>query len=141
MLIPRNQYLVSCLNLLCFCVFFHQLIFWIIYWSWYYVLGRSNDVWNSQVVETAMKIVTSFLSENGNLSVSNGNGMKTIQRDLWTQYTCKVCYIFGLQYNLGATQYSVSYDLFVTGLLWSCSSRNTWMGRTHTWSWASQTYF
>lgn len=69
------------------------------------------------MVETAMKIVTSFLSENGNLSASNGNGMKTIQRDLWTQYTCKVCYIFGLQYNLGATQYSVSDDLFVTGLL------------------------
>ncbi|KAL5056178.1 hypothetical protein RYX36_036860 [Vicia faba] len=55
------------------------------------ISSRSNDVWNSQVVETAMKIVTSFLSENGNLSMSNGNGMKTIQRDLWTQYTCKAC--------------------------------------------------
>ncbi|CAK8576328.1 unnamed protein product [Lathyrus sativus] len=55
------------------------------------ISSRSNDVWNSQVVETAMKIVTSFLSENGNLSASNGNGMKTIQRDLWSQYTCKAC--------------------------------------------------
>ncbi|KAK2433784.1 adenylate isopentenyltransferase 3, chloroplastic [Trifolium repens] len=55
------------------------------------ISSRSNDVWISQVVEPVTKIVTSFLSENGSLSASNGNGTKIIQRDLWTQYTCKAC--------------------------------------------------
>jgi len=63
----------------------------------FYILGKSNDVWNRQVVESATKIVTTFLSENGSLSstfgMSNGTGTKMIQRDLWTRYTCKVCYV------------------------------------------------
>lgn len=59
------------------------------------ILSKSNDVWNSQVVESAKKIVTSFLSEDGSLSstigMSNSSGTKIIHRDLWTQYTCKAC--------------------------------------------------
>jgi hypothetical protein len=73
----------------------------------FYVLGRSNDVWISQVVEPATKKVTSFLSENGSLSSSNGNGTKIIQRDLWTQYTCKVCYVLDSTWH-GAFAPSVS---------------------------------
>ncbi|KAK7262196.1 hypothetical protein RJT34_29759 [Clitoria ternatea] len=59
------------------------------------ISSKSDDVWTGQVVESAVKIVKSFLSENGNLSstfgISNDTGMKIIQRDLWTQYICKAC--------------------------------------------------
>lgn len=59
------------------------------------ILSKSNDIWNRQVVESATKIVTTFVSENGSLlstfGMSNGTGTKIIQRDLWTQYTCKAC--------------------------------------------------
>ncbi|TKY67100.1 tRNA dimethylallyltransferase 2 [Spatholobus suberectus] len=59
------------------------------------ISSKSEDVWTRQVVESAVKIVKSFLSENGSLSstfgTSNDTGMKIIQRDLWTQYICKAC--------------------------------------------------
>ncbi|KAK7257633.1 hypothetical protein RIF29_31738 [Crotalaria pallida] len=59
------------------------------------ISSKSDAVWTGQVVESAMKIVTSFLSENECLSatfgMSNDTGMKIIQRDLWTQYICKAC--------------------------------------------------
>ncbi|XP_061355069.1 tRNA dimethylallyltransferase 2 isoform X2 [Gastrolobium bilobum] len=59
------------------------------------ISSKSDDVWTGQVVESAMKIVRSFLSENGSLSstsgMSNDTEMKIIQRDLWTQYICKAC--------------------------------------------------
>ncbi|KAK7312633.1 hypothetical protein VNO77_36639 [Canavalia gladiata] len=59
------------------------------------ISSNSDDVWTSQVVESAMKIVKSFLNGNGCLSstvgMSNDMGMKIIQRDLWTQYICKAC--------------------------------------------------
>lgn len=49
------------------------------------------------MVESATLIVKSFLSENGSLlstsGMSNDTGTKIIQRDLWTQYTCKVCHL------------------------------------------------
>nr|AFK41335.1 unknown [Lotus japonicus] len=59
------------------------------------ISSKSDDVWKGQVVESSMKIVNSFLSENGSMSstcsMSNDTGMKIVQRDLWTQYTCKAC--------------------------------------------------
>ncbi|WVZ02203.1 hypothetical protein V8G54_023009 [Vigna mungo] len=68
-------------------------------WNIYYVdsteaiSSKSENAWARQVVEPAVKIVKSFLSENGSLSfgTSNDTGMKIIQRDLWTQYVCKAC--------------------------------------------------
>ena len=60
----------------------------------HYILGKSDNVWVGQVVEPAMKIVKSFLSEDESLlpssGTSNSTGKKLIQRDLWTQYICKV---------------------------------------------------
>lgn len=56
------------------------------------ISSKSEDVWTRQVVESAVKIVKSFLSENGTIfGTSNDTGMKIIQRDLWTQYICKAC--------------------------------------------------
>lgn len=59
------------------------------------ISSKSEDVWTGQVVESAVKIVKSFLSENGSslstFGTSNDTGMKITQRDLWTQYTCKAC--------------------------------------------------
>ncbi|OIW08512.1 hypothetical protein TanjilG_03188 [Lupinus angustifolius] len=59
------------------------------------ISSKSDDVWASQVVESAMKIIRSFLSENeswaSTVELSNLTGMKIIQRDLWTQFICKAC--------------------------------------------------
>ncbi|XP_020214094.1 tRNA dimethylallyltransferase 2 isoform X2 [Cajanus cajan] len=59
------------------------------------ISSKSEDVWTGQVVESAVKIVKSFLSDNGSspstFGTSNDTGMKITQRDLWTQYTCKAC--------------------------------------------------
>ncbi|XP_027346973.1 tRNA dimethylallyltransferase 2 [Abrus precatorius] len=59
------------------------------------ISSQSDDVWTDQVVESAVKIVKSFVSENGSFSSTFGTstetGMKTVQRDLWTQYICKAC--------------------------------------------------
>ncbi|CAL0304029.1 unnamed protein product [Lupinus luteus] len=56
---------------------------------------KSEEVWAGQVVESAMKIIRSFLSENESLTstveLSNMTGMKIIQRDLWTRYICNAC--------------------------------------------------
>lgn len=60
----------------------------------YHILGKSDDLWASRVVEPAAKIIRSFLDENGSslpyLEAQNRMSEKLIQRDLWTQYTCKV---------------------------------------------------
>jgi hypothetical protein len=59
-----------------------------------HILGKSDDLWASRVVEPAAKIIRSFLNENGSsmayLEAPNRTSQKLIQRDLWTQYTCKV---------------------------------------------------
>lgn len=59
-----------------------------------HILGKSDDLWASRVVEPAAKIIRSFLNENGSsmpfLEAPNRMSQKLIQRDLWTQYTCKV---------------------------------------------------
>ncbi|XP_040993241.1 tRNA dimethylallyltransferase 2 isoform X5 [Juglans microcarpa x Juglans regia] len=56
---------------------------------------NSEDLWASEVVEPAAKIVRSFLNENAismhDSEALNSMGQKLIQRDLWTQYTCKAC--------------------------------------------------
>ncbi|KAJ8768066.1 hypothetical protein K2173_021006 [Erythroxylum novogranatense] len=67
-------------------------------WNMHYVdatasiSGRSEESWAVDVVEPAVKIVRSFLS-NGRGSVPlgfYGNGTE-VQRNLWTQYICKAC--------------------------------------------------
>ncbi|XP_035541162.1 tRNA dimethylallyltransferase 2 isoform X4 [Juglans regia] len=56
---------------------------------------NSEDLWASEVVEPAAKIIRSFLNENAismhDSEALNSMGQKLIQRDLWTQYTCKAC--------------------------------------------------
>ncbi|KAG2674491.1 hypothetical protein I3760_13G138800 [Carya illinoinensis] len=56
---------------------------------------NSEDLWASEVVEPAAKTIRSFLNENAismnDSEALNSMGQKLIQRDLWTQYTCKAC--------------------------------------------------
>ncbi|KAI9076248.1 hypothetical protein K1719_041821 [Acacia pycnantha] len=57
--------------------------------------SKSDNIWTGQVVDPAVKVIRSFLGDNESLSstsvTSNSSGMKILQRDLWTQYTCKAC--------------------------------------------------
>lgn len=59
-----------------------------------YVIGKSDESWSVQVVGPAVEIVRSFLSEDGSsvldLGACDAATMKTIERNLWTQYVCKV---------------------------------------------------
>ncbi|CAL1404000.1 unnamed protein product [Linum trigynum] len=54
------------------------------------ISSRLEESWATQVVEPAVRIVRSFLQgDEGNLSTNDTSG--SIERDLWTQYTCKAC--------------------------------------------------
>ncbi|OAY38165.1 tRNA dimethylallyltransferase 2 isoform X2 [Manihot esculenta] len=56
---------------------------------------KSDESWSVQVVGPAVEIVRSFLSEDGSsvldLGACDAATMKTIERNLWTQYVCKAC--------------------------------------------------
>ncbi|KAF4369995.1 hypothetical protein G4B88_016156 [Cannabis sativa] len=59
------------------------------------ILSKSDDIWEEQVVEPAVKIVRSFLSQEGSSVPGeegpNGVGTRILERELWTQYVCKAC--------------------------------------------------
>ncbi|XP_062082902.1 tRNA dimethylallyltransferase 2 [Humulus lupulus] len=61
------------------------------------ILSKSDDIWAEQVVEPAMKMVRSFLSQEAASSVvpdeaaPNSAGTRILGRELWTQYVCKAC--------------------------------------------------
>ncbi|XP_030505813.2 tRNA dimethylallyltransferase 2 [Cannabis sativa] len=59
------------------------------------ILSKSDDIWAEQVVEPAVKIVRSFLSQEGTSvpgeECPNGVGTRILERELWTQYVCKAC--------------------------------------------------
>lgn len=60
------------------------------------ILGNSNASWAADVVEPSVKIIRAFLRDDDTSSVPEsesrigGEGPKSIERDLWTQYICKV---------------------------------------------------
>ncbi|XP_037492474.1 LOW QUALITY PROTEIN: tRNA dimethylallyltransferase 2-like [Jatropha curcas] len=59
------------------------------------ISSKSDESWSAQVVGPAVEIIRSFLSEDGSsvsdLRASDGAGMGSIERNLWTQYVCKAC--------------------------------------------------
>ncbi|XP_007015925.2 PREDICTED: tRNA dimethylallyltransferase 2 isoform X1 [Theobroma cacao] len=59
------------------------------------ISGKLDECWAVQVVGPAVKIIRSFLNEDDRTdSTLDGESktiMGTVQRDLWTQYTCKAC--------------------------------------------------
>ncbi|KAK6247327.1 hypothetical protein QUC31_018892 [Theobroma cacao] len=59
------------------------------------ISGKLDECWAVQVVGPAVKIIGSFLNEDDRTdSTLDGESktiMGTVQRDLWTQYTCKAC--------------------------------------------------
>lgn len=62
--------------------------------SYIQIVGKSDDIWEEQIVEPAMKIIRSFLSQEASSvpgkEVPNRTGTKILERELWTQYVCKV---------------------------------------------------
>ncbi|XP_034222498.1 tRNA dimethylallyltransferase 2 isoform X2 [Prunus dulcis] len=60
-----------------------------------FILCKSDDTWAAEVVGPAVEMIRSFLNWDASLvpdlDTSNSSGMNVIQRDLWTQYTCKAC--------------------------------------------------
>ncbi|RVX20182.1 tRNA dimethylallyltransferase 2 [Vitis vinifera] len=59
-------------------------------------LGNPSASWAADVVEPSVKIIRSFLRDDASsipdLEGRNGaEGLKSINRDLWTQYICKAC--------------------------------------------------
>ena len=61
----------------------------------FYIPGNSNASWAADVVEPSVKIIRSFLRDDASsipdLEGINGAGEpKSTNRDLWTQYICKV---------------------------------------------------
>lgn len=61
-------------------------------------LGKSDDIWAEQVVEPAVEIVRSFLSQEASLvpgkEAPNSTGTRILERELWTQYVCKVSNVY-----------------------------------------------
>ncbi|XP_062015105.1 tRNA dimethylallyltransferase 2 [Rosa rugosa] len=59
------------------------------------ILCKSDDTWAAEVVGPAVDLIRSFLNQEAtlvpNLDTPNSTEMNMIQRDLWTQYTCKAC--------------------------------------------------
>ncbi|XP_016648481.1 PREDICTED: tRNA dimethylallyltransferase 2 isoform X2 [Prunus mume] len=60
-----------------------------------FILCKSDDTWAAEVVVPAVEMIRSFLNRDASLvpdlDTSNSSGMNVIQRDLWTQHTCKAC--------------------------------------------------
>ncbi|CAN1252405.1 tRNA dimethylallyltransferase 2 [Linum perenne] len=54
------------------------------------ISSRSNESWDTQVLEPAVRIVTSFLHEVHDSECAMDAATKATERDLWTKYTCKV---------------------------------------------------
>lgn len=54
--------------------------------------GVSDDLWAAHVVEPSVKIINSFLHDNGCPQEPRNcsEEIKLIQRDLWTQHVCEV---------------------------------------------------
>lgn len=58
------------------------------------IAGNSYEIWAEKVVQPATEIVRSFLSQGACPATIRGEvndiGAKIVERDLWTQYICKV---------------------------------------------------
>ncbi|TQE02092.1 hypothetical protein C1H46_012278 [Malus baccata] len=56
---------------------------------------KADNTWATEVVEPAVEMIRSFLNQDSSLvpdsDTPDTTGVNTMQRDLWTQYTCKAC--------------------------------------------------
>ncbi|CAN1171485.1 tRNA dimethylallyltransferase 2 [Linum perenne] len=55
------------------------------------ISSRLNESWDTQVLEPAVRIITSFLHEVHDSECAMDAATKATERDLWTKYTCKAC--------------------------------------------------
>lgn len=51
--------------------------------------GKSEDLWDAQVVKSAAEILQSFLETETELG-HDSTLRKSVERDLWSQYVCEV---------------------------------------------------
>lgn len=62
--------------------------------SIFYIPGKSDEYWATQVVGPAVRIIRSFLDDDDRtenaLDGEDKTVTDTVQRELWTQYICKV---------------------------------------------------
>ncbi|RXI04735.1 hypothetical protein DVH24_039009 [Malus domestica] len=56
---------------------------------------KADNTWATEVVGPAVEMIRSFLNQDSSLvpdsDTPDTTGVNTMQRDLWTQYTCKAC--------------------------------------------------
>ncbi|XP_009364861.2 LOW QUALITY PROTEIN: tRNA dimethylallyltransferase 2 [Pyrus x bretschneideri] len=56
---------------------------------------KADNTWATEVVGPAVEMIRSFLNQDSSLVPDSDTrytiGVNTMQRDLWTQYTCKAC--------------------------------------------------
>ncbi|KAK2994410.1 hypothetical protein RJ640_009637 [Escallonia rubra] len=91
------HYVDATKSLLCmYCYFLSSFFFWHEKTSLRSVdlnqigsLGLSEDTWTADVVGPSVEILRSYFNEDRSL-LPDSNPRKLIQRDLWTQYMCKV---------------------------------------------------
>lgn len=71
-------------------MFFHSFFFF----SFLIHIGKADNTWATEVVGPAVEMIRSFLNQDSSLvpdsDTPDTTGVNTLQRDLWTQYTCKV---------------------------------------------------
>lgn len=60
-----------------------------------FISCKSDELWAGQVVSSAVNVIRAFLTEERcavpDLETHVGGGMKSVERNLWTQYICKAC--------------------------------------------------
>ncbi|CAN0916685.1 tRNA dimethylallyltransferase 2 [Linum grandiflorum] len=84
---------------------------------------KSDDSWTTQVLGPAVQIVESFLDKEGTLPVrdctTDGATTTTIERDLWTQYTCKVWF----KVSRSGLNFRNTYDIVVCYVEQACGDK------------------
>ncbi|XP_034910050.1 tRNA dimethylallyltransferase 2 [Populus alba] len=60
-----------------------------------FISCKSDELWAGQVVSSAVNVIRAFLTEERSAVPDSethvGSGMKSVERNLWTQYICKAC--------------------------------------------------
>ncbi|CAK7329312.1 unnamed protein product [Dovyalis caffra] len=60
-----------------------------------FISCKSDELWTEQVVDSAVNAIRAFLTEEGipspDLETHVDTRMKSVERNLWTQYICKAC--------------------------------------------------
>lgn len=82
------------LFLLFFSETWRNVLLLVYFFSFLIHIGKADNTWATEVVGPAVEMIRSFLNQDSSLvpdsDTPDTTGVNTMQRDLWTQYTCKV---------------------------------------------------